>query len=260
MRKVVRAFLKDGADIIKLNVSGDNLSPPADAKTAWMSDAEVGMAVEETHLRGKRVSVHARSCQSVKQAMRFGCDIINHVSYTDEEALDMLEAAKNRIFVMPTFSVIVRLLYEGEEFGWPHARGVAAGYPEELEALEKSMRALHKRGVRVLPGGDYGFAWARHGENAKDLGYMVKYVGMTPMEAIVAATKHGGAAMMMGDRLGQVKEGFLADLLLVDGDPVADLSILLDTRKFLAIMKDGVFHKDPALLEGRQQRSRTAAE
>jgi imidazolonepropionase-like amidohydrolase len=196
----------------------------------------------------------------VKQAMRHGCDIINHVSFTDEEALDMLEAAKDRIFVMPTFSVIVRLLHEGAEFGWPHARGVAAGYPEELEALEKSMRALHKRGVRVLPGGDYGFAWAKHGENAKDLGYMVKYVGMTPMEALVAATKHGGAAMMMGNELGQLKEGFLADILLVDGDPLADLTVLLDKNKLLAIMKDGVFHKEPAQRDSRQQRSRTAAE
>src|SRR6266849_10119174 len=114
MRKVVRMFLKYGVDSIKLNLSGDNLTPASDAKTSWMSDEEVAMAVRETKLRGKRVSVHARSCDSVKQALRHGCEIIYHASYTDEEALDMLEANRDRIFVAPGLSVIVRLLYDGE--------------------------------------------------------------------------------------------------------------------------------------------------
>ena len=121
------------------------------------------------------------------------------------------------------------------------------GYEEELAAVEQSLKAMHKRGIRVLPGGDYGFAWAPHGENAKDLQYFVKYAGMTPMEAIVAATKYGGEIMMRGGELGQVKEGYLADLLLVDGDPVANLAILQDQTKILAIMKDGVFHKAPTV-------------
>jgi imidazolonepropionase-like amidohydrolase len=251
MRKVVRMFLKYGVDSIKLNLSGDNIVPGAPAKTGWMSDEEVAMAVRETKLRGKRVSVHARSCESVKQALRHGCEVIYHASYTDEEALDMLEAAKDRIFVAPGLSVIIRLLYDGAEWGFTREKSIALGYEEELEAVEKSLRAMHKRGVRVLPGGDYGFAWARHGENAKDLQYLVKYAGMTPMEALLAATRHGGAMMMLGDELGQLREGFLADLVLVDGDPLADLSILADRRKLLAIMKDGVFHKEPEMRAGR---------
>ncbi|HEX2115491.1 MAG TPA: amidohydrolase family protein, partial [Alphaproteobacteria bacterium] len=117
----------------------------------------------------------------------------------------------------------------------------------DLDATIETMRKLKQRGVRVLPGGDYGFAWAKHGENARDLQYLVKYAGMTPMEAIVAATKHGGEIMMKGGELGQVKEGYLADLLLVDGDPVSNLAILLDQSKILAVMKDGVFHKAPAV-------------
>ncbi|MCZ8108227.1 MAG: amidohydrolase family protein, partial [Burkholderiales bacterium] len=91
MRKVVRMFLKYGVDSIKLNLSGDNFVMGADAKTTWMSDEEVAMAVRETKMRGKRVSVHARSCESVKQALRHGCEVIYHASFTDEEALDMLE-------------------------------------------------------------------------------------------------------------------------------------------------------------------------
>jgi imidazolonepropionase-like amidohydrolase len=259
MRKVVRMFLKLGVDSIKLNLSGDNFVAGAPAKTTWMSDEEVAMAVRETKLRGKRVSVHARSCESVKQALRHGCEVIYHCSYTDEEALDMLEAHKDRIFVAPGLSVIVRLLFDGDEWGIRHQKAVEMGYEEELEAVEKSLRAMHKRGVRILPGGDYGFAWARHGENAKDLQYLVKYAGMTPMEALLAATRHGAAIMMRPDELGQIKEGFLADLLLVDGDPLADLSILLDRQKLLAIMKDGVFHKEPELRAGRSRWSLPAA-
>jgi imidazolonepropionase-like amidohydrolase len=251
MRKVVRMFLKYGVDTIKLNLSGDNFVAGADAKTNWMSDEEVAIAVKETTLRGKRVLVHARSCESVKQAIRNGIYLIYHASYTDEEALDMLEAHKDKVFVAPGLSVIVRLLYHGDEVGISHAKAIEMGYEEELAAVEKSLRAMHKRGIRVLPGGDYGFAWAKHGENATDLQYMVKYAGMTPMEAIVATTKHGAEIMMMGDQCGMIGEGRLADLLLVDGDPLTDLSILLDKTKLLAIMKDGKFHKEPEMRMNR---------
>jgi imidazolonepropionase-like amidohydrolase len=259
MRKVVRMFLKFGVDSIKLNLSGDNFVLGAPAKTTWMSDEEVAMAVRETKLRGKRVTVHARSCESIKQALRHGCEIIYHASYTDDEALDMLEAKKDEIFVAPGLSVIVRLLFDGDEWGISHEKAIAMGYEEELEAVEKSLRAMHKRGVRVLPGGDYGFAWAKHGENAKDLQYLVKYAGMTPMEALLSATQHGGAIMKHASELGQIKEGFLADLLLVDGDPLADLSVLADQRKLLGIMKDGVFHKEPEMRSARNRWSLPAA-
>jgi imidazolonepropionase-like amidohydrolase len=259
MRKVVRMFLKYGVDSIKLNLSGDNLTPGSDAKTTWMADEEVAVAVREAKMRGKRVAVHARSCASVKQALRHGCEVIYHASFTDEEALDMLEAQKDRIFVAPGISVIERLLFHGDIVGISHARAIELGYEEELAAVEKSLKAMHKRGIRVLPGGDYGFAWAKHGENAMDLQYLVKYAGMTPMEAVVSATRHGGAIMMRPDEIGQVKEGYLADLLLVDGDPVKDLSILCDKKRIVAVMKDGEFHRKPEADAARPRWSRSVA-
>ncbi len=260
MRKVVRMFLKYGVDSIKLNLSGDNFVAGADAKTNWMSDEEVAMAVREANLRNVRVTVHARSCESIKQALRHGCEVIYHASYTDEEALDMLEAHRDRIFVAPGLSVIVKLLYDGDQVGISHQKAIAMGYEEELAAVEKSLKAMHKRGVKILPGGDYGFAWAKHGENATDLQYLVKYAGMTPMEALIATTKYGGQIMKRGKELGLIQEGWLADLLLVDGDPLADLSILLNKNKLLAIMKDGVFHKEPEVRSaGRSRWSLSAA-
>ena len=112
-----------------------------------------------------------------------------------------------------------------------------------------------KRGIRVLPGGDYGFAWAPHGENAKDLEYFVKYLGMTPMETLISATRWGGQMMMKKD-LGEIREGWLADLLLVDGDPLSNISVLQDKQKILAVMKDGEFYKSPEI---RSARTRFAA-
>ena len=104
---------------------------------------------------------------------------------------------------------------------------------------EEDAPARHPRCI----GGDYGFAWTPQGTNAKDIQTFVEMLGFSPMEALLAATKYGGEIMGMGDELGMIKEGYLADLLLVDGDPIADVRILQDKNRILAIMKDGKFHK-----------------
>jgi imidazolonepropionase-like amidohydrolase len=155
--------------------------------------------------------------------------------------------------------VIIRLLYEGEVVGITNQIAKNMGYEIELEAAVTSMKAMLKRGIRVLPGGDYGFAWAPHGENAKDLEYFVKYLGMTPMEAIVSCTRWGGQIMMKGKELGEIRDGWLADLLLVDGDPVSNIAILQDRSKLLAIMKDGQFCKEPEIRSARTRWTQTAA-
>jgi imidazolonepropionase-like amidohydrolase len=259
MRKAVRMFLKYGVDQIKLNLSGDNLVPGADARTNWMSDEEVAIAARETRVRGKRLASHARSSESVKQSVRHGVEVIYHASFADEEALDMLEANKDKIFVAPGLSVIIRLLNEGEVVGITNQIAKNMGYEIELEAAVKSLKAMLKRGIRVLPGGDYGFAWAPHGENAKDLEYFVKYLGMTPMEVMISATRWGGQIMLRGKELGEVREGWLADLLLVDGDPLSNISILQDKSRLLAIMKDGEFVKWPEIRSARSRWTQTAA-
>jgi imidazolonepropionase-like amidohydrolase len=251
MRKVVRMFLKYGVDSIKLNLSGDNFTPQSPAGTAWMSDAEVATAMEEVRIRGKRGTAHARSAASVKQALRHGIDVIYHASFTDEETLDMLEAAKERVFVAPGIAIIYAMLHEAAPFGITHEKAVAMGYQIEWDAALESLKAMHRRGVRILPGGDYGFAFTPHGQNARDLEFFVRYLGFTPMEAIRSATLYGGQIMMRGDELGTLREGWLADLLLIDGDPLANLSILRDPKRILAVMKDGVFAKMPEIASSR---------
>ena len=170
----------------------------------------------------------------------------------------MLEARKDQIFVAPGLSVMVRLLNEGEVVGIDNQTAKNMGYEIEFEAAINSMKAMLKRGIRVLPGGDYGFAWAPHGENAKDLEYFVKYLGMTPMETIISCTRWGGQIMMQGKELGEIREGWLADLLLIDGDPLSNISILQNPAKILAIMKDGRFHKAPEIQSARTRWSNAA--
>ena len=113
------------------------------------------------------------------------------------------------------------------------------------------MKGLRKRGVRILPGGDYGFAWTPHGTNAKDLEYFVKIVGMSTMEALLSATAWGGPMMKRGKEIGYIREGCLADILLVDGDPLADITILQDKSRILSVMKGGEFHRAPPLRQAR---------
>ena len=196
-------------------------------------------------MRGKRIIVHARSCASVKQALRHGIRLIYHASFTDTEVLDMLEAAREEVFVAPGIGILYAILNEAEPWGIDRAKAVEMGYEEEWNAACESLKAMHRRGVRVLPGGDYGFAFNPHLKNARDLELFVKYLGFTPMEAIRSCTLYGGQVMMRPHELGVVKEGYLADLLLLDGDPLANLSILRDPKRILAVMKDGVFAKTP---------------
>jgi imidazolonepropionase-like amidohydrolase len=251
MRRVVRMFLKYGVDSIKLNLSGDNFVPGADAKTTWMTDAEVAAAAEEVKMRGKRIIVHARSCESIKQALRHGIHLIYHASFTDEEALDQLEAAKDQVFVVPGIGILWALLWEAEKWGVSHEQAVKWGYEEEWAAACESLKAMHRRGIRVMPGGDYGFAFNPHLQNMRDLELFIKHLGFTPMEAIRSCTLYGGQIMMRPHELGLVKEGYLADLVLLDGDPLAHIGILRDPKRILAVMKDGVFAKQPPVAASR---------
>ena len=251
MRKAVRLFLKYGVDSIKLNLSGDNFTPQSPAETTWMTDAEVAAAAEEVRLRNKRIIVHARSAASVKQALRHGIRLIYHASFTDTETLDMLEAARDEVFVAPGIAILYAMLNEAEAYGVTRAIATDMGYQIEWDAALESLSKMHKRGIRILPGGDYGFAFTPHCQNARDLEFFVKYLGFTPMEAIRCATLYGGQVMMKPNELGVVKEGFLADLLLVDGDPLADLAILRDPKRILAVMKDGQFAKAPEIAAQR---------
>ncbi len=249
VRRTVRRLIKWGVDTIKINLSGEEITGMP-AETTQFSEEEVAMCAAEAKRRGKKLAAHARSAESVKQCIRHGIDYIYHASFVDEEALDLLEAHKDRHFVAPGLAWLLNTARNAGAYGIKPGTPMTDAYERELAAAVESMQKMHRRGIRVLIGGDYGFAWTPHGTNAKDLEYFVELVGMTPMEAIVASTRHGGEIMEMGDELGVIREGYLADLLLVDGDPSRDVKVLQDANRLVAIMKDGKFHKAPGARDG----------
>jgi len=168
----------------------------------------------------------------------------------------MLEARKDEIFVAPAMGIMYATSRgEGAAWGMPEDSQVAIHFARELDHCVENMKQLAKRGVRILPGGDYGFAWNPIGTNARDLEHFVKLLDYTPLEAISAATKLGGE--LMGMDVGLLKEGYLADLLLVDGNPASDVTLLRDAGRLTCIMKDGVFHKRGA---GLAKAGKAAAE
>lgn len=256
MRRCVRTLLKEGVDLIKLNLSGEEITITARAEQTLMAEDEIAMAMQEAARKGVRACAHARSAESVKLCVKYGIDIIYHASYIDQEGLDLLEANKDRVFVAPGLAWLIQTSYHASDWGVTPEIAKGMGYHRELEAAIKGCTEMHKRGIRVLPGGDYGFAWTPYGTFAKDLEYFVDLLGFTPMEALISATKLGGEIMNRAGELGRIAEGYLADMILIDGDPVKDITIFQDQDNLLAIMKDGQFHKPPAQpLKGRQTKA-----
>ena len=154
----------------------------------------------------------------------------------------MLEAHRDTLFVSPNIGFTVALLANAAAT-LPQSEKEHTTLQGELEASRRSLDALRKRGVRILGGGDYGFEATPHGQNAKDIEHYVNTFGFSPLEAILTMTRSGGEAMGMPDQLGQIREGFLADLLLVSGNPLENVRLLQDPANFVAVVKDGKFHR-----------------
>jgi imidazolonepropionase-like amidohydrolase len=245
MRKAVRLCIREGVENIKINISGDDFTSYAKAEAISMSEIEVATVVEVAHEWGKRVSSHSRAAESVKRAVRNNVDCIYHCDFADQEAIDMLIAAKDRVFVGPAFGFIHNATYEYDRIGMSAETVARMGLSRKVEAMCGVYEQLRKAGVRVVVGGDYGFAITPMGENARDIGHFVKFFGYTPAEALKSATIVGGDLMGYGGELGLIREGALADILLVDGDPLKDQSVLVGPSHFAMIMKDGAMHKDP---------------
>ncbi len=251
MRQAVRLCYREGVDVIKLNVSGDDFFPRPSGRTTTMAEdemAEAGLWVREL---GLIISAHARSAESIKRALRHGATLIHHTDFADEEALDMMEAAKDRIFVSPTIGYYHSLMHDS-----PFDKGTLTRMGVE-DVMAKNIHVhteLRKRGVRAVIGGDYGLPWQPNGLNARDVAHFVTYLGYTPVQALHAATYNGGT--LMGKGSGEIKPGATADLLLVTGDPTTDPSLVANRDHLRVIMKGGVAHK--SLPQGAITQARAA--
>ena len=186
-----------------------------------------------------RVACHARSAAAVKQAVKAGVDFIGHANYLDDEALALLEASCDRVFVGPAVAWEITFLEHYQSFGFATGSPEHKGYAAELEATQASVKRMREAGIRVLVGGDYGLNITPHGTYAKELQYFTDYFGFSAGEALQAATKHGGEAFMPDGSLGTLEAGKIADMVIVKGNPLEQIGVLQDADAIAAVIKEG---------------------
>jgi imidazolonepropionase-like amidohydrolase len=236
-RTAVRKLVKDGVEWIKTYPTGDAAAPDTnDHHTLCMTFDEMHAVVATAHNHGRKVTGHCRATEGIKNALRAGYDTIEHGTFMDAEALDLLLARGTP--VVPALQFEWASIEYGPEFGMPQA--VIDGHKETLEGGAESARMILRAGGRLGMGGDYGFAWNPHGDYAKELTFFVRHVGLAPLEVLTCATRTGAEILGRAHEIGTVEPGKLADLLIVDGDPIADIAVLEDRSKLLAVMQGGV--------------------
>ena len=230
MRAKVREMVRAGADVIKLATTGGASSRQGlGPKDMFITREEIEAVVDESHRLGRRIMCHALGGPGLRAAVEAGVDSVEHGAYLDEDPDLLPLMAERDVCFIPTFSVYV---YHAER-GTPHGRARAAGLrSHHVRSLQMALEA----GVRVVAGTDAG-GWV-HGNNAQEISCLVD-AGMTPAQAIVAAT--GGAARCLGldADLGTVEAGKRADLVLVEGDPLGDVTILEKGSSVRLVMKGG---------------------
>ncbi len=244
MRRSARECVRDGVDTLKINISGDEFVTHARAEITPLEEEELAAFMRVARKFGRNVAAHARSSESTIMAVNHGVDCIYHCDFANEEALDKLEAAKDTCFVGPAFGLVHNCVKEGEIAGITPDVCNALDLYRKFDRCCETYHEMRKRGIRVVIGGDYGFAVTPMGQNARDIAHFVTYFGYSNTEALKCATVIGAQLMGMGDELGKVKTGYLADLILVKGDPVADVSLLQHQDNLAMIMKDGILYKD----------------
>jgi imidazolonepropionase-like amidohydrolase len=255
IRRAVRLCCREGVDNVKFNISGDEFTSNIRAELVSISQEELNAGVATAHDWGKKVACHARAAEAVKRAVRARIDCIYHCDFADEEALDMLEAVKDKVIIGPAFGLVHNSVFEGDVVGLTREVAERMQLPRKLEHTVATYKEMRRRNMRVVIGGDYGFTVTPMGQNARDIGHFVKFFGYTPAEALKCATAVGGEIMGLKGELGIIKTGALADLLLIDGDPLKDQSVLVGPDRFSMIMKDGAMFRAPQLRVAAQRQA-----
>ena len=239
LRKAVREQRRDGVNVVKVFIDGEAINPRNPPGELSFCDEEVIAVVDEAHRRKMRVACHARSAAAVKQAVSAQVDFIGHANYLDQAAVDLLAGSKSPVFVGPAIAWEVQYLAQCESLVVSQETVRAQGYEREIEATVASVEKMRAAGIKLVVGGDYGISIAPHGTYAKDLEYFVTLFDMRPAEALLCATRNGGEAFDPSGSLGTLAKGSIADLVLVAGDPLEDITVLQDQSR-LTVIKSGV--------------------
>ena len=233
IRKQVRFDVKYGADLIKLLATAGVLSEEESVGAPQFSQEEMNAVVQEAAMWGRKVAAHAHGAEGIKRAVRAGVASIEHGSLLDDEGIRLMKERG---------TYLVADIYNDDYIIGVYTR---LGYPDKIIEKERLVGRLQrenfqraaKAGVKIAFGTDAGVY--PHGWNAKQFAFMVKY-GLTPMQAIQSATTSAADLLGWSDRVGAVAPGLYADLIAVNGDPLADITVLEQVR---FVMKGGVVYK-----------------
>jgi imidazolonepropionase-like amidohydrolase len=233
VRKAAREQLKAGAEVIKVMATGAVMTPGEEPGASQYTLEEMRAAAEEAHKVGRRMAAHAHGAAGILTAVRAGADTIEHGSLLCDSPEAILLMAERGIFLVPTLATSA-MKYHGSDipaFMFEKERRLG-------DAPQRSVQAALAAGIPIAMGTDAGVPFVRHGENAIELALMVE-AGLTAMQSIVAATSNAASALGLQDEIGTIEVGKRADLLVVDGDPLADIALLTKKERIRMVMQSG---------------------
>ncbi len=234
----IRRQVKDGVDVVKIAMDG-LLKRPDGELVAAFNEAETKAMVAEIHRLGKKAIVHARGREATLYSAKAGADLIFHASYMDDEGLDAV--LENGSAIAPTFTLLCNTMDFIQPADPWAAKHRDDAYKAEFDVAVESMQRARKAGVPMPIGTDSGFAVTPYGEwHARELGIYVEHLGFSPIEALRAGTSVGAQVVRPADKVGTIAPGYAADLVILDGDPTEDISILLERDQIHMVLRGGV--------------------
>jgi len=234
VRKAVRALMGSGVDLIKLLATGGVMDIATSPGAQNYNLDELKVAAEEAHKLGKKVAAHVEGLNGAKDCIRAGIDTLEHGIELDDEAIQMM--IDNGTFLVPTLLAPYNIAKYGVKGGIPEF-----AVKKDLEVIKvhtKNFTKAYQAGVKIAMGTDMGTPFSKHGENAKELELMVNN-GMSPMDAIMSTTRVASEAIGLEKSIGTLEKGKLADLIILDGDPLTDITLLQKKELIKLVMKEG---------------------
>ena len=236
VRKAVREQIRHGADLIKLGVTGAVLVEDGVPGATHFNEEEIRVAVEEAAKFGKRVAAHAHGLDGIRKAVQAGVHSIEHGTFLYQGPDVIEEMARRGTYLVPTLKA-GRDVIHGDTSNIPP--WIVDKMRETQEAAKKSVRLAYKAGVPIAMGSDAATPLNYHGENGLEI-HCMQQAGLKPMDALVSATCTAAKALGLEARLGTVEEGKLADLLVMDENPLDDLKRLADKKSIRAVFLNGM--------------------
>ncbi|MCE4624177.1 MAG: amidohydrolase family protein [Caldisphaeraceae archaeon] len=232
-RRAARYSLREGGDFIKVMASGGVLSQRDRPENRGFTLKELKAIVDEASASGTFVHAHAEGKVGIVNSAEAGVKVIAHAVYADEEAAEKVKEKGS--LVVPTLSIVQRIIEDGEKLGIPDygLKKASEVYERHIEAI----KTIHRIGINIATGSDFDGGIGKMGNNALELKLLVEKVGLTPKDAIKAATINASKAT--GQELGRIERGLPADLILVEGNPLESVGLLLDNKNIKLVIKGG---------------------